>query len=443
MNKRPHRDDQAFMSSVSQAILAKPVGMSRALIWIIFLLIAFLIFWANNTELDKLVRADGKVVPSSQIQVVQNLEGGIVKDIYVKTGDVITKNAPLIKLDSTQYDSSATENAIRLLQINAKAQRLRAEATGQSLSMNHAPAGPEDNRTIYVREFELYETRQQQQISQDIVLKEQILQKQSELSSTKSQIEQLQTTLNLINREVALMSPLVKKGVASEIDLLKLKREQNEIQSQKNNLKNSIPMLNSQIKEFKAKRQEAREQFANAAKEELNEILAEKAQIESSNLAINDRMVRTLIKSPVEGTIKQLFVNTIGGVIQPGRDILEIVPLNDTLVLEAKIKPADIGFLYPGLKTKIKFTAYDFSIYGGLDGQVASISADTITDEEGQSFYLAKITTNAKYLQRHNEKLFLMPGMTASVDIIVGKQTILDYILKPILKTKETALRES
>ena len=440
--KNLNSKDIEFMSSLSQAALEKPTRMSQAIVWIMLVLVIWLIFWASFAELDKIVRADGKVVPSTQIQVIQNLEGGIVESMMVRAGDRVQKGQTLLKLDNTQYASSFGENEIRLAQLEAKAQRLEAEASQKRLKKSTEFSSPEIAQ-IFRREYDLYASRQKQMQSNDMILVEQIEQKKSELQAAYSKSDQLKRSMSLIRQEINMMQPLVRQGVSSEVDLLKLKREENDVLSRKKEVDNSIPQLKSIINEYRTKRVEAQEDFYNTAKQELNEVLSEKAQIEKSKIALEDRVTRTDVKSPVDGTIKQIFVNTIGGVVQPGSDIVEIVPLDDALVLETKVAPADIGFLYPGLQAKIKFTAYDFAIYGGLDGQVESISADTITDEEGNSFYLAKIKTDQNHLTKGDKKLFLMPGMTASVDIIVGKHTILDYILKPIIKAKDLALRES
>ena len=444
MKKHKHlsEEDIQFMSSLSQAALERPTRASQFIVWILLVLVVWLIFWASVAELDKIVRADGKVVPSSQIQVIQNLEGGIVEDIFVKSGEIVRKGQTLLKLDNTQFISSFGENKIRLAQLDAKSTRLQAESTQTKYVL---PTQFENNEVeqIYLREFELYQSRQKQLQSSDQIIFEQIEQKKSELNAAYSKISQLKRSVNLIRKEVNVMRPLVKQGIASEVDLLKLQREENEILSRRSEIENSIPQLKSIINEYRTKRVEAQEEFYNQAKQELNEVLSERAQIEKSKIALEDRVLRTDVKSPVDGTIKQFFVNTIGGVVQPGSDIVEIVPLDDALVLETKIAPADIGFLYPGLKAKIKFTAYDFAIYGGLDGSLESLSADTITDEEGNSFYLAKIKTDKNFLGSETKPLALMPGMTANVDIIVGKHTILDYLLKPIIKAKDLALRES
>ncbi len=435
--------DIVYMSSLSQAALEKPTTKSQMIVWIILLVILWLIFWASQAELDKIVRGDGKVVPSSQIQIIQNLEGGIVESLFVQTGDKVKAGQILLKLDNTQFASSYGESELREAELTSKAQRLTAEAFGQPFKITQNEDVSPQIKRLYEREYRLYEARSKQLQTTDNILVEQIEQKKLELQDAYSQQKQLSRSLQLLKKEVALMKPLVKEGIASQVDLLKLEREENEAFSKLKGVQFSIPRLKSSIEEARNKRNDAKEQFANDAHEELNMVLAEKEQLIKSIAALQDRVDRTDIKSPVNGTVKQMFVNTIGGVVQPGSDIVEIVPEDDTLVLETKILPADIGFIYPGLKAKIKFTAYDFAIYGGLDGTVKRISADTITDEEGNSFYIARIETDKNHLGTESNPLFLLPGMTASVDVIVGKHTVLDYLLKPIIKAQGTALRES
>ncbi|MBF6057544.1 HlyD family type I secretion periplasmic adaptor subunit [Thiomicrorhabdus heinhorstiae] len=430
------------MSSLSQATLEKPTSRSQIVVWVVLLVLIWSVAWANFAELDKIVRGTGKVVPSTQIQIIQNLEGGIVEELYIHPGDKVKKGQTLLKLDNTQFASSYGESEIKEAQLIARAQRLAAEAFDKPLQ-RVTITDNEPVQALYNREYELYLARQKQRESDDAIIIEQIEQKKIELRGTLGEQQQLKRSLSLISKEVNLMQPLVRQGVASEVDLLKLQRQENDVLTKLKGVQNKIPRLQSQITENRAKRIEAKEQFMNDAHEELNKVLAEKSQLEKSKVALKDRVNRTDIKSPVHGTIKQMFVNTIGGVVQPGSDIVEIVPDDDSLILETRIKPADIGFLYPGLKAKVKFTAYDFSIYGGLDGSVIGISADTITDDEGNSYYLAKIKTDKNHLGKENDPLYLLPGMTADVDIIVGKHTVLDYILKPIIKTKDLALRES
>ncbi|MDA3807096.1 MAG: HlyD family type I secretion periplasmic adaptor subunit, partial [Thiomicrorhabdus sp.] len=384
--------DIEFMSSLSQAALEKPTAKSQWIVWVILVVILWLIGWANYAELDKIVRGEGKVVPSTEIQVIQNLEGGIIEEMLIRAGDKVTKGQTLLKLDNTQFTSSFDENEIKQAQLVARAQRLTAEAFDKPF-IAHQESGDPRIQILYDREYRLYEGRHRQHETNDDILIEQIEQKKLELNEAHSQSIQLARSRSLLNQEISLMKPLVKQGIASKVDLLKLQREENDAYSKLRTVQNSIPKIESIITEYRSKRIEAHELFMNDAHEELNQVLAEISQLEKSKVALADRVKRTDIRSPVNGTIKQILVNTIGGVVQPGSDIVEIVPEDDALVLEAKILPADIGFIYKGLKAKIKFTAYDFAIYGGLDATVTRISADTITDEEGNSFYIARIKT--------------------------------------------------
>lgn len=435
-------EDTIFMSSLSQASLEKPTVRSQLLVWSILLVVIWLVAWASYAELDKIVRGEGKVVPPSQIQVIQNLEGGIIEELYFQSGDKVKKGDILLKLDNTQFASSYGESQMRASQLKAKAQRLSAEAFNKPLNLKMEHDTPVIT-ALYDRERDLYTARQKQLKTQTSILEAQVQQHKLELKEAYSQQTQLTRSHQLLTQEINMMKPLVRQGIASEVDLLKIQREENDALTKLKTTQNNIPKLRSIIAEAENKQKQAQEEFMNKAHEELNDTLAEISQIEQSSAALEDRVKRTEVASPVNGTIKQLLVNTIGGVVQPGSDIVEIVPDDDSLVLETKILPADIGFIYPGLKAKLKFTAYDFAIYGGLEGTVTRISADTITDDEGNSYYVARIKTDKNFLGSETKPLFLLPGMTASVDIIVGKHTVLEYIMKPIIRAQELALRES
>lgn len=443
--KKPHQKvseaDLAFMSSLSQAALEKPTFKSQILVWVILVVIIWLIIWANHAELDKIVRGEGKVVPSTKIQLVQNLEGGIVENIFVTAGDHVNKDQILIKLDNIQYASSFGESKMQQFDLSAQAARLSAIAYNKRFKI---PQQLEpDALQLYQREQELYQNQVKQQNTTLKILREKINQNESELNEAYSQRKQLQRSYELLQKEIRILHPLVKEGIASEVDLLKTEREANDAFSKLETTKNSIPKLKSVLAESKATLREANQKFRNDAQKELNEVLAKLGQLENSQTAIADKVRRTNIVAPVSGIISELLVGTIGEVVQPGSDMVKIVPEDDALVLETKIIPSDIGFIYPGLTAKVKFTAYDFAIYGGLDGTVEKISADTIQDEEGNSFYIARIKTQKNYLGTDDKPLELLPGMTATVDIVVGKHTVLDYLLKPIIKAKDLALRES
>ncbi|MDX1795831.1 MAG: HlyD family type I secretion periplasmic adaptor subunit [Hydrogenovibrio sp.] len=442
-NKTPITDsDLTFMSSLSQAALSKPTFKSQLLVWIIFLVIVWLLVWANFTELDKIIRGEGKVVPSSKIQVVQNLEGGIVSEIFVKAGDQVTKGQPLLKLDNTQFASSFGETLTQQYDLQARAARLKAEAFDTPF-LSEYPSKDPDVVKMFDREKQLYKNQLQQLQTNIHILQQQVIQHKSELEEAQNQAEQLQKSYNFLQKEIQIMAPLVKEGIASEVDLLKTRREANEALTKLKSTQISIPKIKSVISEAESKQKEATQDFKNKAQEKLNEVLAKLEQIERSQTAIADKVRRTNINSPVNGIVNQLMVSTIGEVVQPGSDILKIVPNDASLVLETKILPSDIGFVYPGLRAKVKFTAYDFSIYGGLDGVVEKISADTIVDDKGNSFYIARIKTDKNHLGTDKKPLYLLPGMMATVDVVVGKQSVLDYLIKPIIKAKDLALRES
>ena len=434
-------EDLKYMSSLSEAVLQKSPKKSKYILWLVAISFGWLIFWASQAQLDELTRGQGKIIPSHQLHVVQNLEGGIVADLLVAEGDSVKKGQILLKIDNTNFKSSFEESKLKQDELKAKFIRLDAEAHGKKIFEYDKK---KMKNLIKQIEYEksLFETNKAQLKSSLDVVKEQIKQKNQELKELYAKISQEQKTLKLMQDEVNLTKPLVKKGLVSEVEYLQLKRQLNGIQGDLESSKLSIPRLKSQIKEAQNKTTEIQLDFQNKAKQELNQVVAEISRIGQTNTALSDRVKRTLVRSPVDGTVKQLLINTIGGVVQPGMDIVEIVPAQDTLLIEAKIKPSDIAFLRPNLDATVKLSAYDFSIYGGLKGKLTNISADTITDEKGESYYLVKIKTNKSYLGTKEKPLPVMVGMTATVDIITGKKTVLDYLLKPILKAKQSALRE-
>ncbi|MEO9275909.1 HlyD family type I secretion periplasmic adaptor subunit [Marinomonas sp. 5E14-1] len=441
-NQKLPNEDIEFISSLSQATLEHPKRHSTLITWTILFAILWLIVWANMAELDKIVRGSGKVVPSNKVQIVQNLEGGIISEILVSSGDIIEKDQLLILLDNTQFSSSFSEKLLEMQALQAKAARLTAEAnTTDFITPEHYDSDFEKQFNIREQNL-LLERQKQQDISIEIIL-QQIVQHQTELDNAREQLDQLQNSLELLDQEIEMTEPLVQRGFASEVSLLKTRRERNDTFGKLNSIEQSISKYRALISETEQKIAEIRQIKRNEAQESLNETLARISQLENINIALEDKVERTNIKSPVSGIISELLVNTLGEVVQPGSDLVKIVPIEDSLILETRVQPSDIGFIKKGLPAKVKFTAYDFAVYGGLDGTVERVSADTITDEEGKSYYLVRIRTKKNYLGSKEQPLKLMPGMVASVDIIVGKHTILDYLLKPILKTKELALRES
>ncbi|MEA3373641.1 MAG: HlyD family type I secretion periplasmic adaptor subunit [Campylobacterota bacterium] len=433
-------DDLAYMNSLSAAILQKAPVKSKQILWIMIVVVVWLIVWASFAEVDELARGEGKVIPSKQIQIIQNLEGGIVSEILVDEGEKVDKGQILIKIDDTGFSSSFEENKLRYYELKAKSIRLEAESTGKKFRVDKAtekemPELIRHERTLYTIDQKKLEKKLK-------ILKEQISQRKNELTEAKAKRDQLMHSYRLISKEVDMTKPLVRKGLVSEVEFLQLSRQASSMEGDLNAVTLSIPRIRSTIAEAEDKLAETRLEFQHDAKEELNKVTAEMSRIKESGTALEDRVKRTMVRSPVEGVVKQLLVNTVKGIVQPGMDIVEIVPIQDTLLIETKIKPSDIAYLFPGQKAIVKFTAYDFAIYGGLKGQVTYISSDTIVDEEGNNFYLVRIKTDENHLEKNGEKNDILVGMVANVDIITGKKTVMDYLLKPILKAKDSALRE-
>jgi membrane fusion protein, adhesin transport system len=432
--------DYEFMHSLSAAVIQVTPSKLRAVLYFWLIAIFTFLVWANFAYIDEIARGDGEIVPSGQNQMIQNLEGGIVKEILVQEGQEVEKGQILLKIDNQKSESSLTTNAIKADALEAKIARLQAESTGAKFQVSKEL---EEKIPLFVdNEKSLYLTNQKQLQSKIGALKEKLEQKRQELSEAKARKRHLRESLAFINKEVEMTQPMVAKGIRSKIDFLKLQREQNEAKEKYSATNYTIPRLESAIKEVQSTIKETNLLFQSDAKAKLNEATAELRGYRANSTALEDQVTRTVVRSPMKGIVQKLYVHTVGGVIQPGADIIEIVPTDENLIVEAKIKPSDIAFIYYGQKAIVKFSAYDFAIYGGLDGKVILISPDTIKDEKDNVFYTVRIQTNQNFLGDKKKPLKIIPGMTVSVDIITGQKSVLDYILKPILKTKQYTFSE-
>ena len=434
-------EDQAFLTDVNAANLYGASIQSHILLWLSFSFVVIAIIWANFATLDEVTRGSGKTIPSSHIQVVQNLEGGILSEILIKEGDLVEKGQVLLKLDAVRFASSFNETKLKYYELLATTARLTAEVNKKEMVLpeeviQKAPDIANDAKQLLI-------SRQNELKANKKILEEQIRQKKQDIVELKSKSFQISRSYKFLQEELEMSEPLVAEGAMSRVELLRLQRSANDLKGDLTAARLSIPRLKSSLDEAKNKLSELEIRFHTEALEELNLAKAELDRTTESIMALEDRVTRTRVLSPVKGTIKQLKVTTIGGVVQPGMDLVEIVPLEDQLLIEAKVRPADIAFLHPGQKAMVKLTAYDFSIYGGLEAKLEHISADTITNEEdGESYYIIRLRTDKNYLEKNGEKLNIIAGMTADVDILTGKKSVLDYILKPILKARARALRE-
>ncbi len=427
----------------------KPVKLANTLFIIIVLIFTSFILWAALAEIDELARGEGKVIPSDKIQKVQSFDGGVISEILVKEGEIVDKGAPLLKIDTTRFQASFEENKQSYLSLLAVRVRLEAESRidlSKETPKLEFPNEILENGIEYAKtEENLLESRTRELKSSVKVLKNQLEQKRQELIEIESTVKNLKKSFKIIKEQRKTIQQLAKKGAKSTYDVLNIEKEYNKTSGDLEAALLSIPRSKSAIKEAEYKIDEKIDSFKSDASNELQKTLSELNKFGAKLVSEKDKVAKTVLVSPVYGIVKQIYSNTIGGVVQSGTDLVEIVPDSNILLVEAKIDPKDIAFINPSQKAIVKITAYDFSIYGGLDGEIVEISADSIVDKDSKdakSYYRIVVKTDKNYLERNGKKLPIIPGMVASVDIVTGKKTILDFILKPILKVKQNALTE-
>jgi membrane fusion protein, adhesin transport system len=409
------------------------------------LLVVVFLAWSNWAVLDEVTRGDGRVIPSSQVQVIQNLEGGIVSEMLVRESDIVEKGQVIIRIDNTTAQSSFEDLQSQKWSLTGKIARLEAEVAGAKeikFPAELAKAAPE----VAASETDAFTHRAAQLKSQLATLQSQAKQRQQEVSALGSQIKRLQASAALAKRELDITRPLAAEGVVSQVEMLKKEREYNDIMTELGAKQDALPGAKSAIQEANDRIAEQQATFRADASTELNNHRQELSSIVAQMTAGIDRVTRTEVRSPVKGTVKEIKVRTIGGVVQPGADLMEIVPIEDTLLIEALVRPADIAFIRPDQEAMVKITAYDFSIYGGLPAKVEQISADTIEEDTGRGtkerFFRVRLRTDKSFLGTSEKPLPIMPGMTASVDIRTGEKTVFQYLMKPILKARQSALQE-
>jgi multidrug efflux pump subunit AcrA (membrane-fusion protein) len=394
---RVHDEDVQFLSEARAARVAEahPLAGASLLLMLLVLIVAFL--WADSAVMDEVTRGEGTVVPSSREQVIQSLEGGILAELAVREGDIVEKGQVLLRIDDTRSGASLREGQAKADSLRGEIARLHAEAAGA------APQFPDDlPAAIRERERKLHASRR---------------------TALEEPIASLRHNLRLAQEELAMTEPMVARGAVSEVEVLRLKRD---------------------IIELEGRIDERRNSFRAEARAQLAEKEAELASVVEVITARKDEVNRSIIRAPLRGSVKNIRVTTLGGVIGPGQDIMEIVPLEDRLLVEAKIRPADVAFLRPGQPATVKLSAYDYAIYGGLSGQLEHISADTLSDETNpqDSYYRVYVRTDSAHLRGKSGPLPIIPGMVATIEVLTGHKTVLEYLLKPVLKVRDNALRE-
>lgn len=423
---------------VNELLKKQTMRGSRLLVWLSVFVVAALLYWASQAWIDEVVRGEGKVVPSQQVQVIQSLDGGVVEDIMVRPGQIVEQGEVLLRIDPTRFTSTLGETEAEIMALKAKAARLRALADGDAIEIPSevALAAPE----LAEMEIRIWETRSQELENSLSIAQEQLKQRREELRETEANREQAAQSCGITSQELSMTRPLLESGAVSQVDILRLQREVAKYCGEQKAFSAQIDRIEAAIHEAEKRLTETEISFRNQARSDLSDTRARLSSLQEGQVGLADRVRLAEVRSPVRGVVKSLHANTLGGVIQPGHDILEIVPSDDSLLLEVRINPRDIGFIRPEQEARVKFTAYDFTVYGGLDGEVEQISADTLVDEQGNTYYVADVRTESAFLG--DEEKPIIPGMMAEVHILTGKRTVLQYLLKPILRARENAFVE-
>lgn len=410
---------------------------SRKMIRTVLVISVIALLWSMLTKVDEITRADAKVIPSRQLQLVQSADGGIVSEILVHEGQTVEKGQVLLKLDQTRMTSNVKESKAQTFSLRAKVARLKALAEGSNFVPPEATQ-PDEIRVVQ-EEKRLFEDRRSELSAVLGISRQQVAQRQQELVEMQARRLQAQRSLELSNKELDVTRPLLKSGAVSEVDILRLEREVARFRGEQDQAGAQIARVQAAILESQRKTQEAELNFKNDSRKELAETLSKLNSMSEGEVALTDRVDKSLVRSPVKGVVQRLLINTVGGVAVAAKDLIEIVPLDEALILEARVPHKDIAFLRPGQRATVKFTAYDYSVYGGLDAVVNNISPDAITTEEGVAYYLVRVQTNTTQL---GANLPIIPGMRATVDIVSGRKSILAYLMKPVLRAKAYAFTE-
>ena len=426
-----------WVEDADRAVQSQRPIRARALVWITLLVFAALLAWAANAEIDEVTRGSGRVIPSTQLQVIQSVDGGIVEEIRVREGQHVEPGDLLFRIDTTRFVSTFRESRAEYLALSARASRLRALTEQVELVFSDDVLA--EAPIVAEHEQRLFQSTLEGMNAQIAISREQLVQRREELNEARSRRTQAVRTLELVQRELSVTRPLMATGAVSEVEVLRLEREQARLLGERDQAGAQIQRIEAAINEANSRIEEVELNLRNRMRSELSETMARLATLEQGSVGLEDRVRHAEVRSPVRGTVVRLRVNTMGAVVQPGRELVEILPLDDALVLEVRISPRDIAFLRPGQEAQVKFTAYDFTIFGGMVADLELLSADTITDEKGDTHYIARVRTREASL---GENLPIIPGMVAEVDILTGKRTVLDFLIKPVTRAKANAFSE-
>ena len=430
----------ASNSSPRKQALVRGVSIrSVRLVWITFASLFFLFLWAAFANLDVIVRGSGQVVPSQRVQQLQNLEGGILREILVYEGQSVEQGDLLARIDNESAGSQYREAMVRSLDHQASIARL------QALIDDAEPLYPPEvlvNSSLVTRHTNILNAMRAQLNSELNVLELQADARKHEAAELEARKKHLASGLKIAQEQRRLAAKALAEKAYSALDFLNLEQRVLDLDMEITALEHSIPRLHIEAQEMQERITQLKAENTSQNSQEIGEIQARLVSLQELLKAGSDKVRRTEMHSPVRGIIKRIYTSTVGGVVAPGATIMDIVPIDESLIIEARFSPADIGFLYPGLKAIVRLTAYDFAIYGSMEARVEQISADTLENSQGEVFYNVKVRTTHSTLNNQGENLPIMAGMQAEVDVMTGKKTVLNYILKPLLKVRDRAFRE-
>lgn len=436
----PKTKDTDFMSELEAARHMRPNKAALLLFVSIIALVACIFFWMASSQVEELTRAQGQVVPSQDIQVIQSLEGGVLESLNVKEGQQVKKGDILLRISDVQFSSEERGTEARSLSLKAKKSRLEAEAHGKELVLPQEVL--EKAPQIAANEKSLYRSRQNELENTYSILDDRISQASAEMGEVRAQISRLYNSRKLLNKELAITREMVRKRAAPKIDEIRLDRQISDLSGQINADAQRKRALEAEVKVAKKERASQLDKFQSQAFGELNQVETEIAGLKESLKSIGDRVDRAELRAPVDGIVNRIAIKTIGGVVEPAMRLVEIVPLDDELKIVAQVLPNEIAFIRPGQAAKVKITAYDPQKYGSLDGELTRIGASSVKDGEGNTFFEIEVRTLKNYMGDESNPLPITPGMVADVEVITGKRTILEYMMKPILRARSRAFTE-
>jgi adhesin transport system membrane fusion protein len=428
------------MNELEAATYMRPSLASNILLGSIASLFVLFILWASLSHIEELTRGSGQVVPSQEIQVVQSLEGGILEELLVSEGDRVNAGQILMKISDILFASEERGVEARYVGLRARKIRLEAEAQGKEFILpdDIARQAPD----IMANENALYESRQEELKNAFGMLDEKIKGARAEIEETEEDIKRIINSRTLLKKELSITQEMVKQKAVPKLEEIRLQREVSELSGQHRGQEKKLERLQAALSAAEKEYEDQHDRFRTQALGELSEVESEIAQLEENLKSIGDRVDRTEVRSPVSGVINNIALTTIGGVVEPAHKLVEIVPIDDELKIIARVRPSDIAFLVPGQDVKVKISAYDPQRYGSLDGKLIRIGANSVNDNEGNIFFEIEVRTEKNYLGTDDNPLPITPGMVAETEVITGDRTIMEYLMKPILRARSRAFTE-